>query len=164
MADDATAVAPNATDHVMKFIDRVLPGSLQTANEAILDGWGVAEDTDISPAMLATALENEARTQDQCVKDGVSDPSFPTSLRLAAARILLVEHERLMAEVEGKPVYPDMAFDPNVKAAAVLFDGITGASYYGMAFRAALSNDEQARNAAVLLVARLKKYQVPGVE
>ena len=67
--------------------------------EWILDGWEYSgEREDISPLMIAAALEKEAITQDQCVKEGVSHPSFPVRLRRVAALIASVERSRLRSE------------------------------------------------------------------
>ena len=61
----------------------------------VLEGWGVSEDVEISPFMVAAALEKEATTQDECVREGTSHPSFPVRLRQYAINLAVEEAERL---------------------------------------------------------------------
>lgn len=62
-------------------------GLIDQAREWIAEGWGHKGDP--TPAEIAAALFNEADTQDECVKNGESDPDFPKLLRRIAYRILL---------------------------------------------------------------------------
>ncbi len=71
----------------------------ECARDVILNGWEYAgEKNDISPLMVAAALEKEAKTQDECVREGVSAASFPVRLRRVAALIASIECSRLRSE------------------------------------------------------------------
>ena len=51
-----------------------------------------------------------------------------------------------------------------VEDATALFDSISGASYYGFGFRQVLIVDPEAREAARVLVERLKYHGAKGLE
>ena len=55
--------------------------------EWIRDGWGVGDEIEISPLMVAAALEKEAVTQDSCVAARDSDASYPIRLRQLASQL-----------------------------------------------------------------------------
>jgi hypothetical protein len=58
--------------------------------EWIGDGWGL--EGRVFPEQIAAALLMEANTQDQCVRDGDSDQSYPIRLRELAYNILFNYH------------------------------------------------------------------------
>lgn len=61
--------------------------------EWIREGWGC--NVEITPFMVAAALEKEAATQDRCVAEGVSEASYPIHLRQLATRLAMAEIYRL---------------------------------------------------------------------
>jgi hypothetical protein len=63
------------------------PDLWSAVQEWIREGWGVNDDVEISPLMVAAALEKEAITQDACVAAGESDPSYPVRLRRLAGQL-----------------------------------------------------------------------------
>lgn len=67
-----------------------LKGIVDAAKEWIADGWGCTDEYP-TPAMIAAALFNEAKTQDICVKAGESHPDFPKALRAFAYQILRLD-------------------------------------------------------------------------
>jgi hypothetical protein len=83
--------------------------------------------------------------------------------KLDTAAWLRVMAERIQESVD------QAAFDEDAEVSAIedakaLFDQITGASYYGFGFRQALIIDEDAREAARVLVERLKHHGAKGLE
>lgn len=78
----------------MDELERDNPDLFASAREWIQEGWGY--NGDISPLMIAAALEKEALTQDKCVVDGDNAVSFPRRLRHLAAAICYNEGKRLM--------------------------------------------------------------------
>ena len=82
------------------------------ARDVILDGWDFSgERADITPVMIAAALEKEALTQDACVAEGTSDKSFPLLLRRLAAEILSIEAVRLRGEAPASELSFDDVID-----------------------------------------------------
>lgn len=68
--------------------------------EWIRDGWGVGDEIEISPLMVAAALEKEAVTQDSCVAARDSDASYPIRLRQLASQLA----RTASIELGGRPL------------------------------------------------------------
>jgi len=70
-----------------------LEGIVDNAREWMFEGWGIPSQSDMGgePTLIAAAIFNEAKTQDQCVKDGDSHPDYPKALRWFAHAILKVD-------------------------------------------------------------------------
>lgn len=66
-----------------------LDGLIDQAISWIVDGWELPEQS-ITLPMLAAALFNEASDQDEHVRLGESDESFPALLRETAYKILKI--------------------------------------------------------------------------
>ena len=79
------------------------------AREWITEGWGF--EGDITPLMIAAALEKEALTQDECVKAGESDASFPVRLRRLAADIASMEVDCLRSKATSNPKLSESGFE-----------------------------------------------------
>lgn len=87
MTHPCLATTKNLEEY-LKFVNTVgCPGLIDQAREWVLDGWEIADD-EPSIEQLAAAMLMEAKTQDQCVKDGDSVAEFPETLRIVAHRIL----------------------------------------------------------------------------
>lgn len=68
--------------------------------------------------------------------------------------------DAFLVENDGVPIVDELT--NTVKEATALFDAITGASYYGFGFRQVLIVDPEAREAARVLVERLKYHASLG--
>ena len=63
------------------------PNLWPAVQEWIRDGWGVDDSVEITPLMVAAALEKEANFQDGCVAAGDSNASYPIRLRQLAGQL-----------------------------------------------------------------------------
>jgi hypothetical protein len=91
--------------------------------EWIMEGWGFSGGpADITPLMAATALEMEARTQDKCVEEKTSDPSFPIRLRQIAVNLAMevVEQLRETSGIQYRRAFPEQMRDPSDEMGAVI--------------------------------------------
>ncbi len=73
-----------------KILERE-PDLKNAAREWIGEGWGVDWPVPATE-QIAAALLMEAKTQDDDVRRGDSDPSYPVRLRRVAFEILMAEH------------------------------------------------------------------------
>lgn len=78
-------------DNFMKMLETVNCNLFPSIRAWIAEGWGLQDEAE--PEQLAAALLMEAKTQDECVKRGDSDPSYPVRLRRLAFTILSHYHE-----------------------------------------------------------------------
>lgn len=111
-----------------KYLERVNAenhGLIDTAHEWIANGWEVEPGlaTDPTPEMIAAVLLMEAKTQDECVKDGDSCASFPILLREIGTSIIDMEHpcQHIAAPISKDRIFALLpralqatgSFDPN---------------------------------------------------
>ena len=70
--------------------------------------------------------------------------------------------DAFLVENDGVPIVDELT--NTVKEATALFDALSGASYFGFGFRQSLIIDEEAREAARVLVSRLKHHGAKGLD
>ena len=91
----------------LKTFQQENPDLWPAVQEWIGDGWGVHEDIEITPLMVAAALEKEAITQDACVAAGESDPSYPVRLRRLAGQLARTA-SMCLAPLPPEPISPSV--------------------------------------------------------
>ena len=98
--------------NMLKRLEKQNQDLFALACDVILDGWDFSgERADITPVMIAAALEKEAIPQDACVAEGTSAKSYPPRLRRLAADILSIEAVRLRDEAPASELSFDDVID-----------------------------------------------------
>lgn len=104
-------VVPSVLDQLAKEFPDLLSRPHGAAFEWIAEGWGLEGEP--TEEQLAAALLMEARTADQDVKQGLSDPSWPNNLRQVAAALILnnPNNRQVMKEMAQQTGHV-LIFDP----------------------------------------------------